>query len=810
MAKKAKKQGFSVEGFDTRHYRQTEEYVHAIDRLYDTAIHSFSRLAGSVKVDPDKPFDFASRPAFQRRAQEIVNELANSMSAVIQHGTEEQWLYACKKNDAFLAHIMDTSKIGKRQLNKMQDKNLDALAAFQERKVGGLDLSQRVWQYAGQTKGLMELGIDIAVGDGRSAEELSRDLREYLHEPDKLFRRVRDKHGNLVLSKRAAAYHPGQGVYRSSYKNAIRLARTEINMAYRDSDRYRWNNMDFIVGFRVHLSNNHTLNGEPFHDICDELAGDYPKDFVFKGWHPNCRCFVTPILQDPDEFNTDELNEMKAAFFGTEYKKFQSRNTPAGVPKGFKQWVKKHKEESLNWRKQPYWIRDNFKGGTLEGRLMLRKPVIPKPKAPEKMKWSDLSKEDQNRFMKMWDQIFDALYYDMIAMKDVYHIDCSLLESYRDKAPDEYWNIDAAKAEKDRLIKEFDNVAARMKADGERMKDDAIRITKECMVWSNYAAEPNLITSFCNGFDADRWPKYPDMFDQLTKIIDKAKTDIQHGKDSFNSVVYDCGVVIKMAKAKGVDTSTLETLSKTMPTEAKNAPTLVREMRMEINRVEDLMNAAQPGSNEPSELDGVIGVMEKAKVEYRDVKKLDKELTKDEIVARVGGGDETGGSCSSLAFTYAGNRCGLDVLDYRGGTSRQMFSRSGNIMEIAEKVGGIVMENKNDFTNAHALLKNVQEGKEYYFTCGAHAAIVRKVKTGFEYLELQSATDNGFKPLNDTMLKWRFGAKKSHTSYGMKFASRECLIDIDLLRDNDAFRRLLGYINTAEDKQRKGSRGTRK
>lgn len=808
MAKKAKKQGFSVEGFDTRHYRQTEEYVHAIDRLYDTAIHSFSRLAGSVKVDPDKPFDFASRPAFQRRAQEIVNELANSMSAVIQHGTEEQWLYACKKNDAFLAHIMDTSKIGKRQLNKMQDKNLDALAAFQERKVGGLDLSQRVWQYAGQTKGLMELGIDIAVGDGRSAEELSRDLREYLQEPDKLFRRVRDKHGNLVLSKRAAAYHPGLGVYRSSYKNAMRLARTEINMAYRDSDRYRWNNMDFIVGYRVHLSNNHTLNGKPFKDICDELAGDYPKDFVFKGWHPNCRCFVTPILQDPDEFNTDELNEMKAAFYGTEYKKFQSRNTPSGVPKGFKQWVKKHKEESLNWRKQPYWIKDNFKGGTLAGSLVLKKPTIPKPKAPEKMKWSDLSKTDQNKYMKMWNEIFDELYYTMIAMKDVYHIDISLLQSYRDKAPDEYWNIDAAKAEKDRLIQEFDKVADRMKIDGERLKEEAINVSRECSLWSNYAADPDMIEIFCNGFKSDRWPKYPDMFDELKKDIEKGRKDMQNGKDSFNSAVYDCGVVIKKAKAKGIEVTALETLSNTKPTEAKNAPALVREMRTEINRVEDLIDKQESGPS--SELDGVIDVMKQAKVEYREVKKLEKELTKDQIVARVGGGDLTQGSCSSLAFTYAGNRCGLDVLDYRDGTSRSMFSRSSNIMEIANKVGGIVSENKNDFTNAHALLKNVKANKEYYFTCGAHAAIVRKTESGFEYLELQSATDNGFKPLNDTMLKWRFGAKKSHSVGGYRYATKECLIDIDLLRGNDAFRRLLGYINTSEDKQRKGSRGTRK
>lgn len=31
-------------------------------------------------------------------------------------------------------------------------------------------------------------------------------------------------------------------------------------------------------------------------EICVLLQGDYPKDFYFCGWHPNCRCLVTPII----------------------------------------------------------------------------------------------------------------------------------------------------------------------------------------------------------------------------------------------------------------------------------------------------------------------------------------------------------------------------------------------------------------------------------------------------------------------------------------------------------------------------------
>lgn len=302
---RAKKQGgpnkrFSVQGWDASHYQKTEAYVAVIDKLYNEAIAEFARLAMRTNIDPDKPFSFADYPSTSATAQNIINGLASNMQAVIEKGSRNEWLYACKKNDEFLQSIMNTSKVGKRMLSKMQDRNLDALDAFQKRKVNGLDLSKRVWKYAGQFKKTMEFGIDVGIGEGRSAQQLSKDLRGSLIDPDRLFRRVRDKRGQLHLSKAAAAFHPGQGVYRSSYKNAMRLTRSEINMAYRESERLRWANLDFVVGFEIRLSNNHTTTDPktgkkvPFVDICDTLAGRYPKSFVFKGWHP-----AMPLFNDP-------------------------------------------------------------------------------------------------------------------------------------------------------------------------------------------------------------------------------------------------------------------------------------------------------------------------------------------------------------------------------------------------------------------------------------------------------------------------------------------------------------------------------
>jgi hypothetical protein len=361
------KKGFSLKGYDLAHIAQTEEYAKAVDALYQTAVKEYAKLAAKISIDPDKPFKFSDYPQTKAKAKEITDTLSKKMKAVIIEGNTTQWNLASKKNDAFLDSILDTSKLKKSTLSKFQDRNLEALSAFQNRKVNGIDLSDRIWKYTGQLKTTMELGIDVGLGKGISAQDLSKELRKYLNDPERLYRRVRDKRGQLQLSKNAKAFNPGQGVYRSSYKNAMRLTRSEINMAYRTADQLRWNQLDFVVGYEVRLSNNHTLNGVPFVDICDDLKGKYPKEFKFMGWHPQCRCQAFPILMKPDEFDTDELNELKSALDGTEYKKYQSKEKVVSVPQNFLDWAEANRERSAGWKSQPYFIRDNYKGGTIEG-----------------------------------------------------------------------------------------------------------------------------------------------------------------------------------------------------------------------------------------------------------------------------------------------------------------------------------------------------------------------------------------------------------------------------------------------------------
>lgn len=369
-----------IEGLDRKHYQATDRYARQVKRLYDEAAQEYASLAGTIfEPDPNKPFSFADYPATRKKATKIAADLTKNVQRVIEAGQRSEWLAATYRADEYLAGILDRSKLTRAELEQYEDRNIEGLAAFQGRKVQGLNLSDRVWRCTDQFTEHMELALDVAIGDGRSAQELSRDVRGLLNEPNRLFRRVRDKYGNLRLSKAAAAYHPGRGVYRSSYQNAMRLARTEINMAYKTADWERWQRLDFVVGIRIGLSNNHTIKNskgedEVLIDICDELAGDYPKTFKFVGWHPNCRCMVTPILQSPQEMHQARRERLRAIMNDEAYKAQPSAATVTDVPAAFTAHVKAIAERSKGWKSQPFWIRDNFKGGTISGGLS---PAIP-------------------------------------------------------------------------------------------------------------------------------------------------------------------------------------------------------------------------------------------------------------------------------------------------------------------------------------------------------------------------------------------------------------------------------------------------
>lgn len=167
-------------------------------------------------------------------------------------------------------------------------------------------------------------------------------------------RRVTDEQGKVRFVKEELA-HVGTGVYRSARQNALRLTITETNMAYNYANCERWSSEPYVLGIRIRTSANH-----PEEDICDELAGDYPKDFMWRGWHPRCRCSMSSILIDRDSEEWKYLRSLPEK----EYRAYKSPNLVPNVPEKFSKWCERNADKLTKARengKLPYFVRDNMK-----------------------------------------------------------------------------------------------------------------------------------------------------------------------------------------------------------------------------------------------------------------------------------------------------------------------------------------------------------------------------------------------------------------------------------------------------------------
>lgn len=797
MAKRQKVQRFSIQGWDMRHYRETEAYAQAVQSLYDKATLAITRAAARGKIDPDTPFSFDMYPSVQKEMQRITEQLAERVTVVIESGSKKQWLFACDKNDAFLSSIMDTSKVGKARLKKMQDRNLDALAAFQGRKVDGMNLSQRVWKYVGQFKDQLENALDVGLGEGRSADELSRDVRQNLNDPNRLFRRVRDKRGNLVLSKRAAAFHPGRGVYRSSYKNAMRLTRSEINMAYRESDWQRWQSLDFVVGFEIHRSNHEPLCKC---DTCEKLVGRYPKTFKFKGWHPQCMCYATPILMDEETFDENELGDLKAALRGTTYKHQQAKNAVSDVPDGFKAWVKDHVEAQKGWASTPYFIKDNFVDGQLGKGLKIAMPTTtPAGKVDFHVPFDKLPSDERRKFNnEMTNRVDDD--WDLVQTCKLYGIDAAWYDAMVDEVYEQrqYWRVSELNAARDRLKAQLMEKIADAKTKALQAIKNYENAIKDAGEWvGDCTSTLDYVRDFIQKESSNPYPNYKTVLNsanggsldasQIRAKVDKAKADYTQAIADANACVTKYGGTVDVAKLKA--------LLAEKRTTARNALVITKDIQNEIKNVQQRYDDAQKGFCSTN-----IDECQANKIEHREVKKHQKEVSMDDIITRIGGGDRTRGSCASLGLAYAANRGGYDVLDFRDGESRTYFASHPHLSSFIGKMGGITNKGRGKMSGIE-LMRTTEIGKEYYLAIACHAAIVRQVSKGkYEYLELQSATSNGWKPLNAKVFGWRFSANGREWHYEM--------IEISKLYNDPSFIKLMGYINTAEDKQVKGKYGT--
>lgn len=359
-------------------FLRTEGYAANIREIFRTSIQNIINLVKDTELEDGVPFSF-DEYGYGDDANRILRNLYASVYKEIRMYAQHEWILADLNNDSLVKSVFGEKSVSDNHFNRFFGRNKQAMDSFLNRKSGidGFNLSKRVWNLTRQHKTELEDSIDLALGEGTPANSLATKIKQYLNEPDRFYRRFRikikeDGNGNPVygyvwkrrtfdkasgiykwINDDPKKYHPGRGVYRSSYRNAQRLARNETNIAYRSSDYDRIQDFDFVVATEIKLSNNH-----PVVDICNDLQGIYPKTIKWTGWHSNCRCYRVSILASDKEIDQMIENIMD----GKDTKGVANRVTE--LPDNFKEWLDNNRDKILQSKDNgtlPYFIKDNLK-----------------------------------------------------------------------------------------------------------------------------------------------------------------------------------------------------------------------------------------------------------------------------------------------------------------------------------------------------------------------------------------------------------------------------------------------------------------
>lgn len=359
------------------------EYNRRLGMLYSGYVKKLLALGYSEDVlESDALFNFDNFPVLKARLNEIFNDYFQNSMLCYKSGIT---------SGVSLAYSHDNDALG--QFSVLTDKALEtarktAAATFIANRLNAkneLSLAQSVWNYCQQTKAEFEMAMSNVIADGlekgTSAEEVGRRIRQYLNNPDMMYRRYHTvkvlKNGqkkDVVTWRRKRIIdgrvrfveepleHVGQGVYRSARKNALRVARTEINAAYHKARNGRWANEPFVIGQHIHISPQHDPDEDA--DICDELEGYYPKDFDWDSWHSQCMCTSDPVMISGEE----RKQLYKRMLNGEDMSGYVSPNSIKDVPDQYKRYIEANgdkivdafKRGKLAWHlanNKSYWVK---------------------------------------------------------------------------------------------------------------------------------------------------------------------------------------------------------------------------------------------------------------------------------------------------------------------------------------------------------------------------------------------------------------------------------------------------------------------
>ena len=480
-------------------------YNRRLGMLYSSYIKKLASLDyGDDVLENDILFNFDNYPTLRKRLDDIFNDYyANSMLC-IKSGITDGVALAYNHDNADLSGF---SVMSDKALSAARKTAAETFIASRLHSDKGLNLAQRIWNYCQQTKSEFEVAMSNVIADGMkdgtSAEDIGRQIRQYLKEPDMMYRRyhtvqrlangqkkdvVTWRRKRIIDGKVRFVEEPlekvGQGVYRSSRMNALRVARTEINAAYHTTRNERWANEPFVIGQHIHVSPQH--DPEEDADICDELEGYYPKDFVWNSWHPQCMCTSDPVMISGDE----REQFYKRLLNGEDMSNYVSPNRIKDVPDQYKRYIEDNADKIVDAYKRDKlachlvnnkscWTR--FLNATQ--RKQMGADAMSRREAIQEIAKARHAKRDANKIQKNWTLRRSAMYMERmnevighLTYSDYATMGKALQKRYQDV-------VDALKLNKTWDIKNMERLFRRFK------QGVSIRERWDKLLWDGFSSE---------------------------------------------------------------------------------------------------------------------------------------------------------------------------------------------------------------------------------------------------------------------------------------------------------------------------------
>lgn len=327
-------------------------YIKEIQLIFQQLNHEGCKIAldlTDISDNLDKVLDFSKYPQTKDRLNKLMTKYQKGISSVVVSSMQAEYKKGELDQDTLANNLIErcnnklpdsAPKLSKKTSTIITSSTDKAKDSFLNRANRGFNLKSKLALQSKEYIKELESAISVAIGKGTDAKTLSKQVTNLFLDYAKLDKEYKLKFGEPIPSK-------------NIQYQAMRLARSEINMAYRDAEQARWRDMPFVIGYEIVLSNNHNCKGVPkghFYDICDDLAGKYPKDFKWLGWHPNCRCHAVPIMMTDEQFiQWNNGKQVNAA-------------TIDKMPKKFDKWLEQNKdriERATQRGTLPYFLRDN-------------------------------------------------------------------------------------------------------------------------------------------------------------------------------------------------------------------------------------------------------------------------------------------------------------------------------------------------------------------------------------------------------------------------------------------------------------------